>query len=198
MPLPTIGATPQNQLDALPLLTAAQAAAPGQVQIIGNTLTRYWDPGTLGVNGILPVADANGFLYITTAFLDTRGCAAFAFLLRRQSSAGALAAQGAGTQLGFQYRFNVNETPPLSKGATQNLVACGASLISSTTVNWPAMQSANELQDAFYSIGHGQPNSLTTTAGGGIMGTDVRFFLYFPIAPVANSLFSMSVWGFQA
>ena len=47
--MPT-GAIPQNQLDALPILTVAQVAEGGDLQVIGGNLYRSFSSAALQIN----------------------------------------------------------------------------------------------------------------------------------------------------
>lgn len=78
-----LGAIPQNQIDALPLVTAAQAAAPTVVTVVGQKVTKRWDPAASGINGQNYGADpddaAGSALF--SNWLDVGGCNQFVGLL---------------------------------------------------------------------------------------------------------------------
>lgn len=82
-----IGAMPQNQLDALPLITAVQAAAPDEVLIVGGTVTKFWNPVTIGIVNQRPFLDGSGggaaMQIHGTNFLDFSGMNHFLFMLLR-------------------------------------------------------------------------------------------------------------------
>lgn len=86
MPTPRI---PINQQDAFPILTIDQTAAPGDIQVVGGTITRYYSPSVLGVNNIqmgLPAGDGWGTAdigWVRTAPLDLRGMSSFVAILTR-------------------------------------------------------------------------------------------------------------------
>jgi hypothetical protein len=83
--MPPIGATPQNQLDALPIQTATQAAAPDQLVVVGSTLTKYFGPTTLGINGVNFGADPDdaGGSMLLSNYIDLTGCSSFVALMIR-------------------------------------------------------------------------------------------------------------------
>ena len=71
--MPT-GPIPTSQLNALPILTAGQAALGGDVLVVGSTLSRVWSPATLGLNGTSVVANKPvGWYWFGTDYLDLRG-----------------------------------------------------------------------------------------------------------------------------
>lgn len=111
-----VGLIPVNQLDALPLISAAQAAQAGTLQIVGGRAARYFGPADLGINAsgvsTLPVG-AGFYYYLVTPFLDLRGCSTFAFLLRRNVGATITALAGTAV-LQLQWRMNSADTPPVA------------------------------------------------------------------------------------
>ena len=72
---PNIGKTPQNQLDALPLLTPDTAAQGGDIFIVGQSVTRYFSPAALGIVEATRVADPDeaGSTLILSNQIDLRG-----------------------------------------------------------------------------------------------------------------------------
>ena len=81
MPLARV---PQNQIDALPVVTIESVGDPGQTVVIGKTLVRYWPPAQTGINGQSSnVADPRtaGRVYLLSNYLDFSGCTIFSCLL---------------------------------------------------------------------------------------------------------------------
>jgi len=80
----TIGATPVNQLNALPLVTANAIGNPGEVLILGGTLTKYWSPSALGINGqlgnVLDPDDNTLVRILSLAYIDAGGCNTYTLL----------------------------------------------------------------------------------------------------------------------
>lgn len=79
---------PINQQDAFPILTVEQTASPGDIQLVGNTLTRYFSPAIMNINNIVMTAGAGGedggaLGFMRSNALDLRGCRAFAMVLTR-------------------------------------------------------------------------------------------------------------------
>jgi hypothetical protein len=83
-----IGNTPQNQLDALPLVTAQSVGDPGEVVIVGNSIIRHWNPTQLGVvsiSGNVGDPDKAGSLGFVTSIIDVRGCNFFRLVMVRRT-----------------------------------------------------------------------------------------------------------------
>jgi hypothetical protein len=78
-----IGNTPQNQLDALPLIGASQVANPTDVVVIGGNVVKFWDENALGINGIQRNNAGDGSSNLFTTFLDFRGMNSANFLIAR-------------------------------------------------------------------------------------------------------------------
>ncbi len=83
-----LGATPINQLDALPLVTAQAVGEPGEVVVIGNVIVKHWTPvqlGVVAVSGNTGDPDKAGSLGFVTTFLDVRGCNYFRLVMVRRT-----------------------------------------------------------------------------------------------------------------
>jgi hypothetical protein len=86
---------PKLQLDALPILTQEQVSVsePDEVTIVGSTVTKYWGPGSLGINGIAGnVADPDDqpgqeLALLLGNAIDVRPCTNFLIMLTRKSLA---------------------------------------------------------------------------------------------------------------
>jgi hypothetical protein len=88
--MPTLGATPQVQLDSLPLITAQQVGDPGEVVVIGNSIIKHWTPAQLGVvavSGNTGDPDKAGALGFVTNIIDVRGCSFFRLVMVRRTDA---------------------------------------------------------------------------------------------------------------
>lgn len=72
---------PINQQNALPILTIDQTASPGDMQIIGNTMTKFWSSSVLG--GF--VTNGGASLWLSPQ-LDVRACSRFAIVMKRTYS----------------------------------------------------------------------------------------------------------------
>lgn len=78
---------PQNQLNALPLLSVQDVTEGGTIEIVGGSLSRVWTPTQLGINGVAPTLNADGLFYLTTPYLDLRGVHYFMLDLTYTASA---------------------------------------------------------------------------------------------------------------
>lgn len=74
-----LGALPQNQIESLPLQTAAEATAPTSITFVGNKVVKYWNPVALGISGQnYPGDPDNGTqAALFSNWLDVRGCNEF-------------------------------------------------------------------------------------------------------------------------
>lgn len=91
MGVTTLGATPQNQLFALPIITAAEAAEPGEYAVVGSNVVRTWTPAQTGINGAAcnvsdPRTPAFGN-FLLTNWLDFTGMTKFTAVLIGQVNA---------------------------------------------------------------------------------------------------------------
>ena len=141
------GLIPVNQLDALPLISAAQAAQAGLLEIIGGRAARYFGPADLGINasGVSTVPVGAGFYYyLATPYLDLRGCSTFAFLLRRNVGATITALAGASLQM--QWRLGSADAPGVTwidpTGAFVNDAQAGKATVQ-IGVTFPATTAGN-------------------------------------------------------
>jgi hypothetical protein len=90
------GQTPMNQLDALPIITAAQwvsvvVSAPTQQGMIGGKLLKYWNAAALGVNGAAgDVHDSRtGAVHqLLTNYIDLTGLDSILLVLNARCTAG--------------------------------------------------------------------------------------------------------------
>lgn len=187
---------PKTQQDALPLQTIAGALA-GDIQVVGNALTRYWSPSVTGINGAKRVNIGAGASFILTSFLDVRGCNQFQAIMVRT----AITVTGDDTtrfRMFLQYRAG-------GSGGIQP-IALNASL--SNLTFFPVLGTCTP--DAG---GGGYPQSIpliaalgfsnnflnatTAEAGAKVIGTDVRFlFLWDALNPGdPNQSWDLHLWG---
>jgi len=192
MPPTVISKMPQNQLDALPLIDAGTVANSGDVQILGNRITRYWSPTALGLSGAAFVSDggAGGGTVLATPFLDVRGCRAFTILLRRINVL--LAAALPDFFLWGQYRFSTGEVP-LFDGSGDRLTYLEGYLVNNITISFPAMQTAGEVQTATRGWHVGQEPLAADQPQ--TIGMDLRVVVTCTVAPAVANTFSMAIWG---
>jgi hypothetical protein len=195
-----IGNMPQNQINALPLISADTAAAGGAISIVGGNFTRYWSPTVLGLVGVQPAAAGGATFWMFSGFLDTRGVRAFKILVRRLNGAalGANTAAIVGSiQIFQQFRFTSAEVPLLSQGATENLSSLAINTIANSGIGgfFPALQTQNEVQTAAF----GWDSPLGDSAAGNnanvTIGTDVRIMVGFQNLPNVNNTWSVALWG---
>lgn len=191
------GPIPQNQLNALPLLTAAQAAAAGELTIIGGGLYRYFSPTVLGINAT-PVVNYGGLGYylLTTPYLDLRGCSKYVVTIRNTyiGGPGARGALPSGV-LWAQVRQGPTDAPApiyivgatdvtLNNGMYQLALAAGKV--------FGAQQAAADSQTIVWAWADASPSSNGNNAV--VLGANTRLVFSFSSNPVAaTNLFTMTV-----
>lgn len=201
-------AMPQNQQDALPLQTIAQATQPTTYSFEGGTVSKYWDAATLGINGagvsLYPITAGNVY-YLATPFLDMRGCNWFTLMLERFATTDNATSP---LQLPFaftlyaQYRTGPADTPSIvtevSAGSVSpNLsgyVGVGpyAGLANfGASANGVRQREAITFGTTFAAVGGNQPQLA--------LGTDTRLIVYWstnnPLPAHDTSTFSAWLWG---
>jgi hypothetical protein len=189
-----LGAVPTNQLDALPLFSAQQAANGGTVNLgFGGGLTRFWDPVTLGVSAANFAVDGNGFIVLTTNFISVFGCRSFALIITRTNAGvgGAIAAM----TVRVQYRLTATDVPPTSLGPIQTVNYTGSTAVNTAAIVFPGMQAANELQRAL--IGWDSAEIVGFSGTAATIGDNVRIFLDINggANPGVANIFSMYLYG---
>ena len=162
--LTQIGAVPLNQLNALPLYSAQQAAAGGSVTFnLGGGISRAFTPTQMGIAAANFAADVNGHVVLRSAFVNVTGCRTLLLLLTRNRTDAALGLALGGISIFLQYRLTPTDVPPTSLGAgAQNLQACGVIPVTNAALVYPAMQAANEVQRAALGV----DSSVVLNAGG--------------------------------
>lgn len=182
---------PENQLAALPLMTADVNANPGEYYIVGNSLIRFWSKENLNINAVALADDpysSGTYTYLVTNWLDVRGCSAFQGVLTRSVS---VVGSDSVTPIKMysQYRSQAGIQPPTgSVGAT-----LGGELATITPVGKPALAAypwtyvtARSLQ--FASV---NPSLIV-----GVIGFNVRLWFSRVTASVyAGELYSLELWG---
>jgi hypothetical protein len=195
MGLSQLGAVPQNQLDALPLISAVSAANGGTVSLSpGGQVTRFWDATSLGISGV-SFTTVNGFVLLVSSFISTFGCRSFMMILSRTN---AVAAGGtlAGIDARIQYRLSTTDVPPTNVGTvTQNTDYTGSTSFGTALITFPTMAAIGEVQRALRGF---DPGYVVGFAGSNVMaGDQVRIFLNIGSGadPGANEKFSLQLWG---
>jgi len=183
-----LGTTPANQLNALPLRTATAAAADGDIEVVGGTISKYWSPATLLVNGIA-VFPGTAF---ATPYLNTTGVSRFVMILNRQNAVGDAVALSAFTVFA-QYRISKTSTPPIAP--FDQVINAHVNLIS-TGVAFPGVAGALD-QTAVVTWSSETNVGSSSNARPLMIGTDVRICVNMAGAnpPDANDFFTMGLWG---
>lgn len=187
MPL-GIGATPQSQLDALPLITAADAAAPSAYAIVGGKLSRYWNPAAAGVVAANFIADPDlaGASFMVSNYLDFTGMNQYvALLVATIPNAGTTDA--AAVTLRIQYRTPTGAVQPRSGTVGQGLFT----VVATRTPNYGLLG----VYPTDYIVAYNWANS----QGGVTMGSDSRlWFSRDAVVPKAGQLYNLHVWACQS
>src|SRR5260221_5777135 len=142
-----IGKTPQNQLNALPLLDADVVAAGGVIQIVGGGIARFFDANTLQINGINMTWFAGGLqIAVVTPYLNLTGCNKGLITLRVSTTVVRVALPS--IFLFAQYRQGPSDTPAVvyDNGGGDQQLANGYIQLSSTGRIFPATNAANQIQ----------------------------------------------------
>lgn len=191
-----IGNMPQVQIDSLPLISADVAAAGGVISIVGGNFTRYYSPTILGVSSVNAATNGGATFWLTTNFLDVRGCRSFMMLTRRHNTTALpQGGIGGGIALYYQMRFTSAENPAQSKGATENLAVCAINVISNSQIAFPALQTLGETQTVLFGWNVALGGSGAGNSGNLSIGTDVRFMVGFANDPGVLNTFSLALWA---
>lgn len=194
MALSQLGSVPKNQLDALPLYTASQAAAGGTVSFnLGGGITRYFSETVLGISAASRVV-SNTRNVIVSNYIDVSGCRAFACQIRRVTANPAAAIIFTYT-LYMQYRFSSIDSPPAGAPATVGAFNIAKSSLNTATANNtfpdPALL-ANATNLHCWS----QDEVVGSAGVSAFMGSDVRLIIDWDTNdPGAGNQFSMTLWG---
>jgi hypothetical protein len=189
---------PQNQINALPTLTVAQAQAADTVQVVGGSITKNWIPQSTGVNGAQATADgvgAGGF--IATNYLDLTGCKFITLITTRvPSDASAQVALGTANTF-LQYRLNKSDSPPTFRATGAFSVDLGMRQIQSTgaDMTFPAIAAGDISQRLILMWSPSSQVGTTATEVPVMIGSDVRILVHWAVLPPAINIFSMTVWA---
>jgi hypothetical protein len=180
---------PVNQLNALPLVTADQAAAGGDVIVQGSTITRFWSNTVLGMGTTFTNLGGGGSA-MSSVQLDVTGCSRFALVLTRTvTGVGGDAADLFAVYLSYGDLAGNNELPGLNTGNLSGMhdmigrFTWAVALGNGTTVL------SCQWADASVLPGHGAGQSIST------VGTRVFISLRSAAVAVANRTFSAEMWG---
>lgn len=187
---------PLNQQNALPI-PGASASITGTTVIVGGVVTKYFSPSDMGISGVSTTTDGpTGAVYVSSQYLDLRGCSKYAMQVRcvNANIRGALVAM----QVVAQYRLSGSDTPaPFYANGGSISLAFNAQLnvLGSGTIIFPATAAISEVQTAYATWetagGTGQAGEFSV-----VIGSDVRFFLFFSTNPVAAAnAFTCSLWA---
>jgi hypothetical protein len=189
---------PKNQLDALPLYSAAAAASGGSVGFNPNGgITRFFDAPTLNVSGIARSdqgAGARDRYSLVTNYIDVRGCTSFACQIRRLTQ-GTLAVLPAPAGLFMQYRFSATDTPPPTPDTTSAEIVVAMSLLNTAVA---ALAFPNPAALALPQTALVTWNVAQTVGAAGanvFIGTDVRLIFSWATNDPGTATFSMTLWG---
>lgn len=189
-----LGTTPQNQLDALPIITVAAAASAGDIQVVGGVMTKFFNQAATGVGGIATGGDGTN-IFIATAFLDLRGLRAFSCIMSRSIAGGGAAVATPAMTLMFQQRLSPTDVPPTTIGIGNFTEFCGIQQIDSTAVTWPAIQ-AGEIQRAVVGWEVSDTAGISTKVSPASIGSDCRLLMWWSTNPVgATNRFTLQLWG---
>lgn len=195
-----IGKTPQNQLNALPLIDADTASSPGEIQLIGNTMTRYWNATAMGCSSVTAINNPEdstppGARTISSGWLDVRGCNNFSLMCKRRALDAAAAADVAIAVIYLQYWYSSVEIPLRDPTKINN-----TGTVKLGTMQFVAPAAAPPC-DAYFV--HAFANGVPSAYGMGplsgpydmAIGYGVRFWLSWNTTTLLNQLWSLVMWG---
>lgn len=184
------GLIPVNQLNGLPLISAAQAATAGTVQILGGAISRTFSPAQLGINGVT-TQTVNTKICLVTNWLDLRGCCYHQFTLSKLNNTGGPLAALPACQLTIQTRLGPTDAPSASlvTGGGINDAMNAIYSVSSGSVTFAA-SAAGDLFRAVWAFGPNLGTGLAVDTAVAI-GGNVRFIVSWSTNAVnAGNLFS--------
>lgn len=197
----TTGALPQNQIDALPLITPAQAVqASTIIRAGGGQFYKLFTPNETGINLVSNTVTAlsGGFqdASVVSNYLDLSFCNRFRILLRRTiSNNSAQAALTAGTWF-IQMRTSSAEAPAVSyaNGVAVAFEFVGRTQIGSTGITFPSIE-VGTTQTICMAFGDNAPGDNVTGGFNPLMGGNCRIGFGFGggAAQPAVNVFSMWV-----
>jgi hypothetical protein len=187
---------PKTQQDALPLQTIAGALA-GDIQVVGNALTRYWAPSVTGISGSFRTNIGASASFILSNFLDVRGCNQFQAIMVRN----ALTVTGDDTtrfRMFLQYRAGgTGGVQPIALNASlSNLTFYSVVGTCTPDAGGGGYPQSIPLTQAL-GFSNNFLNAATAEAGVKTIGTDVRFlFVWDALNPGnINQSWDLHLWG---
>jgi hypothetical protein len=192
--VPTIlGNTPQNQIDALPIITVAAAASAGDIQVVGGIMTKFFNPAATGISSVATGTDGTN-IFIASSFLDLRGLRAFSAIMSRTIQGGGAAVATPAMGLMLQWRLSATDNPPTTlTGNAPEFVAMQQ--INNNAVTWPAI-GAGETQRAAVGWEVSDTAGVSTKVSPATIGSDVRLLMWWSTNPVgATNRFTLQLWG---
>jgi len=178
---------PQNQLDALPLLDADIAAAGGEIQIIGNQLTKFWASSVLAFPAAWVAHPVSGS-FLLSAQLDMRAVSRFSLIGKRTFVAGGDVAQT------FQFYLLYGMSDGTFELITDNAALRHRMIIDITIpigTPTPFVFSCLWADGAGASLGTGAGSSIAT------VGARVKLCITNTILNNANQTYAFELWGAQ-
>lgn len=198
---PPVAQIPVAQLNALPLLTAQQFVDGNgvNVQVNGQSVSKFWSPAVLGINGSAPVAAINTKWCLLTPWLDVSPCKLFLAVVLR--NVGTLTTAPPSMWIQMQFRLTAADTPSpaYTVGASlqDQLNACYN--VNSTALGWGAAQAAGDVQRAALAWGLSTPSAQPLSNVPNMIGANVRLMLNWqtnaPNSGGRTDTFSLSLWG---
>lgn len=183
-----LGALPQNQIEALPLQTAAEATAATSITIVGNKVVKYWSPAACGINGqFYPGDPDNGTqAALFSNWLDVRGCNEYLVVWVATITANAGRESGISQGPIQQYRV------PNGLGGyiLPHSADIGTTMFTGLAGRTPDMSAF--LPQSPYLMTFAFQND---TLGGIEMGFDMRLWFRSTVGHNPNQAYSMHLWG---
>lgn len=193
----TIAKIPQNQQDAMPLLSIGDATAPDSIDVVGSTIIKYWGPGSNGITGAMGSIGTGVDGGIVGNFLDLRGMTQYMFVLVRNVGDAAAEANAqselmvqarAGGQTGY---FDASN----SLAFNSNNLRLG---VASFPLDWALLGAGFPYKrSCIRGFSNNTPNSGSAPSTNGcFIGSDCRFILEFGgVAGGANLTWSMHIYA---
>jgi hypothetical protein len=191
-----LGATPVNQYNALPINTVDVQAAAGDIQVVGGTISKFWSPAILGINGV-NASTVAGSVLLASAYIDATGCSRYTGLLRRTNAVGD-AANRAAFFVYVQYRLTKVATPAAAIAGDQQTRIGKINCISTGLVFETNGAGTAIDETAAFTWSSEAPTGSSGNARPLVIGTDCRIIIDWSTAanpPGANDFFQFQLWG---
>ena len=192
---------PQNQLDALPLVDADSVGDPGELQIIGNTMTRFWSGAASGINNIVRIADPDepATSMLLSNYLDVRGCSKIQLVVTRRvdTSGGGTDEDNITLSILVQYQNAAGVNQRTGGGA--GLGTTYAAQLGTITYR-SALTAGLALPVTFVmtrGLAMANDNPATPNAPIVMVGFRVRVWLRWTVGLNAAQFFTLEIWGAQ-